>query len=421
MNLQRQFLRRQLWILLIIALLGWLVSVESYHLLLRSQSGEGTWCAFGEISDCEKAFQSEYSMLFGIPISLYGIVSYFLVIAVIVLGLFQGGPYLLAALFHVGLFGFLLVGSSLYFGWALFFRVQTLCILCITDYLINIGFALVAWYGWYRLPMPHYALIRWDLRDTLGTRKGLIKSACLVLLFAVLSLIVVHQYRWYYMITRKLDLAVDNQISREAYPWISSFPSQGPEDAPVQVVYFGAYECPFCRHMKRVWETILQRYPGAVQIANVEFPGNSDCNPHAPNNHWHPTACRAVYLAQKVREVFGEEAYFAATKEFYNTDGHMEEEVLLGIARQAGLSEQQIDEALQASTNSKGLAMQMKVAQSLRVMVLPTMLINGILIEGFVDAWALEEILAAELKRAGHDLESFRAPGTKTVWDWIGW
>ncbi|NUN97962.1 MAG: vitamin K epoxide reductase family protein [Candidatus Omnitrophica bacterium] len=129
--MKRKIGRRALWVAAALGLLGLVLAVESYRQFHSALAGEGTWCSFGEISSCEKAFQSEYSTLFGRPIALYGGVAYFLVAAIALVGLLNGGPYVLASLFHLALLSIPLLIATLYFGWALSSRSRP-CVSCVS-------------------------------------------------------------------------------------------------------------------------------------------------------------------------------------------------------------------------------------------------------------------------------------------------
>ncbi len=50
-------------------------------------------------------------------------------------------------------------------------------------------------------------------------------------------------------------------------------PSRGPDDAPVTVVEFTDYECPFCaRHFRETYGPLLSKYEGQLQYVTRNFP-----------------------------------------------------------------------------------------------------------------------------------------------------
>ena len=58
-----------------------------------------------------------------------------------------------------------------------------------------------------------------------------------------------------------------------------TFPSIGPKNAPVTIVEFSDFQCPFCRLGAFTMNTIQNRYPDKVRLVFRNFPLNSACNP----------------------------------------------------------------------------------------------------------------------------------------------
>jgi protein-disulfide isomerase len=54
----------------------------------------------------------------------------------------------------------------------------------------------------------------------------------------------------------------------------------GPDDAPVTLLEYGDYECPFCRGAFRDVHRLLDRYPAKIRFAFRNFP-ISQVHPHA--------------------------------------------------------------------------------------------------------------------------------------------
>lgn len=164
----RVFGRRALWAVLILSLIGFGLSVESYREIKRTASGEPTWCSFGSFADCEKAFRSSYSKLWGRPTSLYGSVTYLFLAWIAMLGLKKGGPFALASLFHLGLLSFPLIGVTCYLAWASFIQLKILCPICVAIYLINMAIVGLVWWTCWQIAPPYDSIIRWDIRTLFG-------------------------------------------------------------------------------------------------------------------------------------------------------------------------------------------------------------------------------------------------------------
>ncbi|HEX9953304.1 MAG TPA: thioredoxin domain-containing protein [Rubricoccaceae bacterium] len=52
----------------------------------------------------------------------------------------------------------------------------------------------------------------------------------------------------------------------------AGLPSRGPANAPVTIVEFSDFQCPYCRMAAETVETVLARYPDAVRLVYAHFP-----------------------------------------------------------------------------------------------------------------------------------------------------
>jgi protein-disulfide isomerase len=59
---------------------------------------------------------------------------------------------------------------------------------------------------------------------------------------------------------------------RATVPVPASAPTLGPDGAPVTIVQFVDYQCPFCHRAQSTIDQILSRYPGKVQLVHRDFP-----------------------------------------------------------------------------------------------------------------------------------------------------
>ncbi len=60
----------------------------------------------------------------------------------------------------------------------------------------------------------------------------------------------------------------------------NGFPARGPEDAPIVMVEFSDFECPFCRQTLPVLEDIQEEYQGQIRFVYRQFP-LADIHPRA--------------------------------------------------------------------------------------------------------------------------------------------
>lgn len=56
---------------------------------------------------------------------------------------------------------------------------------------------------------------------------------------------------------------------------------RGNPDAPVTIVEFADYQCPYCRHVEATLRDILKKYPGQVKLSYRDFPLPATMHPNA--------------------------------------------------------------------------------------------------------------------------------------------
>src|SRR5262245_32623358 len=56
---------------------------------------------------------------------------------------------------------------------------------------------------------------------------------------------------------------------------ITGAPSKGPEYAPVTIVKFEDYQCPFCREVQPIFRELLSRYSGKIRLVHKDNPLDS--------------------------------------------------------------------------------------------------------------------------------------------------
>ena len=73
---------------------------------------------------------------------------------------------------------------------------------------------------------------------------------------------------------------------------VDGAPVRGAADAPVTLVEFSDFHCPFCKRVQPTLAQLLERYPGKVKLAYRDFPIDS----------LHPQARRAAEAARCARD-----------------------------------------------------------------------------------------------------------------------
>jgi len=118
--------RRMLLVISLLALGGVLVSsVSLYHHYGTAQS---SFCDFGENFNCDMVNRSIYSVVFGIPVALIGVIGYLVLLGLATL--YRAKAETPALLLMAALAG---LGFALYLTYIEAFVLAVWCILCLTS------------------------------------------------------------------------------------------------------------------------------------------------------------------------------------------------------------------------------------------------------------------------------------------------
>ncbi len=97
--------------------------------------------------------------------------------------------------------------------------------------------------------------------------------------------------------TAALAIANFEQMPQRAIEVSSADFSLGLDDAPVTVVEFSDFECPFCRKGAEAAREVLAKHPDEVRLVFKNFPIDIACHDEL-EAQLHPFACKAALLAR---------------------------------------------------------------------------------------------------------------------------
>lgn len=117
-------------VVIVLALIGF---ADSTFLLAKRLSGGPIPCVLG-FTGCDTVSKSPYSVLFGIPLSAYGMVFYLSIGILGLLYLDTKNAFFARLIFPVTILGFL---SSAYFMYVQGFLIKAFCVYCILSAVIS--------------------------------------------------------------------------------------------------------------------------------------------------------------------------------------------------------------------------------------------------------------------------------------------
>jgi len=181
---------------------------------------------------------------------------------------------------------------------------------------------------------------------------------------------------------------VQNQVPVEPKDIpIEGFPSQGPEDAPILIIEFSDFECPFCtRWHEDVYQPLLEEYPDQIRLVYRNFPL---VGLHAN-----------AYLAAEAAMCAGDQDnYWGYHEKLFQSELGLRESALHEYAAQLELDAETFSECLISGKYTAFIKQDIDYAMSIGVQSTPTFYVNGQLVVGAQPLPVFRSIIDAELAK----------------------
>jgi protein-disulfide isomerase len=162
-------------------------------------------------------------------------------------------------------------------------------------------------------------------------------------------------------------------------------PAIGPQDAPITLIEFSDYECPYCsRWHDQVFNKLRQEYPDQVRIVYRDFPLSSI----------HPNAAPAAEAANCANE---QDSFWEFHEKLFSGEYDLGEEAYLQYAEDLGLETDEFQECLESGRYSDEVMADYQFASGLGVRSTPTFFLNGIPLVGAQPYEVFKEVIEKEL------------------------
>jgi len=364
-----------------------------------------TYTSFCDVSttvSCTQVYASRFGTFQGVSVSVFGAIWFAFAALMSVAGMSarpavrESVPGYLFAASTLGL------AVILYLGYASFFILKLVCVLCLITYAAVIGLFLISGAA---TSLPMLSLPRRAAQDlkVLVTSPLAIALAVLWVGGAVTTLAFFpREVTSVASAAAGAPAAAATQDQRsELERFMASAPRVPlivPNDgAKVLIVKFADFECPACGQAYLAYKPILAKYaasnPGQVKVVHKDFPLNPNCN-QTMKTMLHPWACDAavaVRLAKAHNKGEELEDYFYSNQKDITPDN------IRTVARDVG---QVTDFDAKYQATLELVKSDIAMGQQLKVNQTPTFFINGIKIDG---AWApqfFDQAIAYELAHA---------------------
>ena len=162
------------------------------------------------------------------------------------------------------------------------------------------------------------------------------------------------------------------------------FYATGPEDAPITIIEFSDYQCPFCRRWhQEVYQPLLAAYPGKIKLVYR----------HLPLTSIHPDAFPAAEAAMCAGE---QNAYWQYHEKLFASE-LLGTEVYKQYAQELGLDVTTFEACITDHKYQQAIQEDSDFAVNLGVRSTPTFFVNGLAIVGAQPLEVFKQVIDKEL------------------------
>jgi len=166
------------------------------------------------------------------------------------------------------------------------------------------------------------------------------------------------------------------------------YPSKGDPDAPVTIVEFSDFQCPYCRALKPTLEQVEENYGDEVRFVFRQFPLTS----------LHPQAYAAAQASLCARD---QDKFWEMHDAMFANQRALEPDQLKATVRELGMDGEQFDACLDSGQHSDEVAEDLREGQAIGINGTPRIFINGRSLSGAQPYEDIARIIDDELRRAG--------------------
>lgn len=164
-------------------------------------------------------------------------------------------------------------------------------------------------------------------------------------------------------------------------------PWRGPANAPITIIEFSEYQCPFCARVTPTLKAIEQKYAGKVRFVFKDFP--------LQNHLQAPKAAEAAHCA-------GDQGkYWELHDRLFANQQLLQVPELKKHATAIGLDQAAFDQCLDSGKHTENVRADVDLGSQMGVGSTPTLYINGRLVTGAQPLALFESIIDEELARKG--------------------
>jgi protein-disulfide isomerase/uncharacterized membrane protein len=260
---------------------GWLIRLHG-----EAHAGKVSFCNISETINCDKVATSDYSVVAGLPVAVWGALGYLAAAALALLGRSPRRPHPAFPAGLLLLLGAVATAVALRLAYVSEVLIGAWCLFCIAAWTISgallaTGVAATRRVGWRRA-------IADDLSALVASPRATVAAAGTGLL-AVALLVSYYPHYWDHARAAEPPTGPSGPSGSSARP-------VGTRPGSAGAILFSDYECPYCAIAHAELRATLAARPDIV-VTRRNFPLDASCNPVLKGRPMHQHACELARAA----------------------------------------------------------------------------------------------------------------------------
>ncbi len=371
------------WTVALLALAGLLNSIylAISHYRVYTDIGYRSFCAISKAINCDTVSQSPYSIIFNVPVPVWGIIGYALFLLFLVFAWSK-------PLHHNRLWSLLVfiawVFSCISAGLALILTtfIHSYCIMCILSYGIN--FTLLFFTALTRKRFSKGGFIEGFRQDIYLLIRQRIRVVAVFIPFLVIVGAVVVMMPGYWKVSPGgVSTDIPRGITEDGHPWI------GAESPELTITEFSDYLCFQCKKMHYYLRRMVAQNPTKVRLVHRHFPMDHEVN-FIVKDPFHigagNMALAAIYSASKGK-------FWEMNDLLFELAGNEREMNLNTLASRTSLDPKGLSRAIYSQEIRQQLKIDIWTALKFRMVGTPSYLVNEKVYQGQLPPEIFKKIL----------------------------
>lgn len=359
--------------IIIIAIIGLICSFDLVYIFIKTNflnDNIPSFCTVNNFIDCDGVAKTNFSVVFGIPLAIWGVILYCLFLLLALVDKIQKKlPNSIFKVFknplaYISTIGFIAFACSISLAIISVTLIEKVCVLCVATYFLNLAIAIIA-----KNKISFFQNLKTTILDFWG---GVKEYTALFIICAVFGVSLLAYLTATNVLAPNVykhnNFTQFSEMSADDYKTNGN--RLGNKDGKVKIYIYSDFQCPYCKVTNKMFQKLAYENKN-VEVFHVNLPLDKACNKHVQKTV-HKGSCELAKYAIAARE---QENYWGMISEIYGAKGAVNFEK---IAKKLNLDYTKLKSDANSEKIAKILDSEIELCMANNINVTPTYTIDGI-------------------------------------------